>query len=187
VHLLSQRHVVATAVGATSCASRRCRRDPSPLEERLELAPGRRDPRTLENSLVAEWSWPCVIVFVDHWMDADEIAADPDEMVPRRLYLPDGKIIPTCVVFAPPAAEPVDADQHLSFPSDAVRRRVRLRRRGAGDRARRLDRMSSSATASGPTRSPIGHVPARRADAVHDGRRGVHPDRQDRGGDLSAA
>jgi hypothetical protein len=117
VHLLSQPNVVATAVGRYLIRVEEAPKGPFTLEERLRLPPGERPPRTLERSRVEEWSWPCVLVFVDRWMTAAEIADNPDEMVPRRLYLPDGKIVPTCVIYAPPAKTAQAPEQHLSFPS----------------------------------------------------------------------
>jgi hypothetical protein len=101
VHLIRQRNVLATAVGRYLVRKGDAR---TTFDERLEQAPGTKDPRTLENSSVRPWSWPCVLVFVDHWMTAEEIERSPDEMVPRRLYLPDGRVVPTCVVYAPAAA-----------------------------------------------------------------------------------
>ena len=120
IHLLSQPHVVATAVGRYLVRTEEVPHGPFTLEHRLSLVPGKRRARTLETSRVEEWSWPAVIVFVDHWMSAAEIAASPDDMVPRRLYLPNGKIVPTCVVYAPSAKEPPDLDLHLNFPSDLL-------------------------------------------------------------------
>ena len=120
VHLLNLENVVATAVGRYLIRFEEARKGPFTLEERLNLPPGERPPRTLERSRVEDWSWPCVLVFVDKWMTSAEIADDPDEMVPRRLYLPDGKIVPTCVVFAPPAVDAEYPEQHLSFPSSLL-------------------------------------------------------------------
>jgi hypothetical protein len=117
VHLLNQPNVVATAVGRYLIRFEEVPKGPFTLDERLSLAPGERPPRTLERSRVEDWSWPCVLVFVDHWMKGEEIKRNPDEMVPRRLYLPDGKIVPTCVVYAPPAETEELPDQRLSFPS----------------------------------------------------------------------
>jgi hypothetical protein len=108
VHLLRQRNVVATAVGRYLL--RAGEEDPGSPRERLRLPPGERPARRLEHVRVTDRSWPCVIVFVERWMTADEIAAAPDEMVPRRLYLPDGRIVPTCVVCAGTVAEPPHAE-----------------------------------------------------------------------------
>ena len=125
VHLVRQRHVVATAVGRYLVRSNDDPGNGRPLSlaERLALPPGQQPARTLQNSSVRPWSWPCVLVFVDEWMDAEEIRQAPDQMVPRRLYLPDGRMVPTCVVYTPPV--PVaNSDAHaeltpvtLSFPS----------------------------------------------------------------------
>jgi hypothetical protein len=115
VHLLRQRNVVATAVGRYL---QRVDEDESrTLAERLALPPGERPPRTLDRVEITHDSWPCVLVFVDHWMTADEIRTAPDEMVPRRLYLPDGRTVPTCVIYAPPAAAAAADAPLLNFPS----------------------------------------------------------------------
>ena len=119
IHLLSQPNVVATAVGRYLVRAEEAEHSFT-LEDRLSVPPGTQSPRTLDNSRVEEWSWPAVIVFVDRWLKAREIKASPDDMVPRRLYLPNGKIVPTCVVFAPSADEPPDLDMHLNFPSDLL-------------------------------------------------------------------
>ncbi|WP_207210204.1 hypothetical protein [Lichenibacterium ramalinae] len=73
-------------------------------------------PRTFENSGVTSYSWPCVLVLVRDWVDATRFGhggVDPDHMVPRTLYLPDGRAAPVCVVAVSPA-EPLPAG-----PADA--------------------------------------------------------------------
>jgi hypothetical protein len=119
VHLINLRHVVATAVGRYLVRVEETA--PSTVEDRLALTPGERPARTLANSTPRPWSWPCVLVFVGHWMTAEEIRRSPDDMVPRRLYMPDGRLVPTCVIYAPKAEPhdgPVpDAEQPLSFPT----------------------------------------------------------------------
>ncbi|HEX8084515.1 MAG TPA: hypothetical protein VF529_09515 [Solirubrobacteraceae bacterium] len=119
VHLVRQRNVIATAVGRYLVRDEEGEAAETTLAERLQLRPGARPPRTLENSSVRSWSWPCVICFVDRWMDAKEIRADPDAMVPRRLYLADGRMVPTCVVLAPPASAQSgpEGPALLSFPT----------------------------------------------------------------------
>ncbi len=83
-------------------------------------------PRDLFNSVITPWSWPCVLVFVDEWVDrsawsgGDGPELQPDQFVPRSLYLPDGRIVPTCVVLlkkldARPAAPPP-----VRFPKEFV-------------------------------------------------------------------
>src|SRR5690349_17241248 len=97
IHLLNLPNVVGTAVG------RYLQRDSEPDEplsvtERLARPPGASEQRTLANSSVKPWSWPCVLVFVSEWMSRGDIRRHPDDMVPRRLYQPDGLQVPTCVV-----------------------------------------------------------------------------------------
>ena len=79
VHLVRQRHVVATAVGRYLVRSDDDPGNGRPLSlaERLALPPGQQPARTLQNSSVRPWSWPCVLVFVDEWMDAEEIRQAP--------------------------------------------------------------------------------------------------------------
>ncbi|MEX3931806.1 S1/P1 Nuclease [Paraburkholderia phymatum] len=72
--------------------------------------------RTFDNSEVRPYSWPAVIVLVRDWIDAAEFGhgkVDPDHMVPRTLYMPDGRAVPVCVV----AVEPTEAA--TSAPADA--------------------------------------------------------------------
>ena len=115
VHLINQPNVVATAIGRY--LQRREDRDPPSAAEKLAKKPGTADARTLDNVEVSVDAWPCVLVFVNHWMDAEEIHDRPDSMVPRRLYLPDGRVVPTCVIYVPEPDSTPRLDQHLSFPT----------------------------------------------------------------------
>lgn len=63
-------------------------------------------PRTLNNSIVRPWSWPAVLVFVRQWASPGALG---DQVVPRALYLPDGRVIPTCVILATPDESPAPA------------------------------------------------------------------------------
>ena len=56
--------------------------------------------RTFANSAVKPWSWPCVLVLVRRWMAEEEVRRKPDEVVPPFLYLPNGRVIPVCVLCA---------------------------------------------------------------------------------------
>jgi hypothetical protein len=60
------------------------------------------EARTMENTIVQPWSWPCVLVFVKEWLKpADyQAAALKSQVVPPFLHLPDGRVIPTCVIQA---------------------------------------------------------------------------------------
>jgi hypothetical protein len=103
-HLSQVDNVVATAVGRY-----RIRRADLEKDEDWALRgrySGKKDPwkkspeRTLDNSVVVPDSWPCLLVFVDRWQDVDALEGDPERVVPKRLYLPDGRMIPVCIIKA---------------------------------------------------------------------------------------
>jgi hypothetical protein len=77
----------------------------------------RTEARTLANSVQREWSWPCVLVFVDHWHSRAELKTHPENIVPPWLYLPDGRRVPTCTVLAPPQQYPEYKANRLTFPT----------------------------------------------------------------------
>lgn len=111
-HLAYLENVVATAIGRYRFASTdRGATDPSARYRR-----GAATPRTLANSTVTELSWPCVMVFVKEWIEPKEFAKRYDEIVPPRLYLPDGRVVPTCVIYAERKASSSTPAQNLRFP-----------------------------------------------------------------------
>jgi len=61
------------------------------------------------------------MVFVKEWGWKSRRMSDKDfeEYIPRRLYLPDGREIPVCVLLAEFAARP-EPIPHLRFPSYLV-------------------------------------------------------------------
>src|SRR5580765_7275716 len=61
VHLMHKANVVGTAVGRYLVR----KTDPYPPQRAPEGAHSQ--PRTLQNSEVREYSWPCVIVLVSKW------------------------------------------------------------------------------------------------------------------------
>ncbi|HTD99834.1 MAG TPA: hypothetical protein VK668_11145 [Mucilaginibacter sp.] len=77
--------------------------------------------RTLANSVVTNFSWPCVLVFVAAWEDNAALAAT-DDNVPRSIYLEDGRKIPVCVVEAPQTSEvSKNTDElSLSYPTNLM-------------------------------------------------------------------
>lgn len=98
VHLLHKRNVVATAIGRYLIRADDWFAEHPPEAGARRAHPKPQTRRTLFDSVVRPWSWPCVLVFVDSWMHKHEFADEPDQMVPRALYLPDGRVVPTCVV-----------------------------------------------------------------------------------------
>ena len=120
LHLSHLSNVVATAVGRY-----RIKTDDWSSEHPPAVPPPRdyvkpKGARRLDNSVVRDWSWPCVLVFVQEWVEQEEFAASPDQMVPRALFLPDGRVIPTCVVQVDLQMGPVERPQQLSFPRSVI-------------------------------------------------------------------
>lgn len=118
-HLMNKPNVVGTAIGLYLIR----KADPRPATESATTPKSPtsepRPERTLANSEVRNYSWPCVLVFVDRWVSATEFGAQgvlhPESMVPRTLYLSDGRMIPVCVVRVdrgqPPSARPLAASR----------------------------------------------------------------------------
>lgn len=108
-HLMDKANVVGTAVGLYLIRDT----DPWPDQQRSarqisDAQKGKPKPaRTFGNSNVRDYSWPCILVVVKEWIPEEDFVAhaktDPSEMVPKTLYLPDGRKVPVCVVEAPPA------------------------------------------------------------------------------------
>jgi hypothetical protein len=116
VHLANLEHVVGTAVGRY-----RIRYDDADYRDPAAIVPDAdRRPRSLDNSGVRSWSWPCVLVFVRKWESREEMAKKPAQFIPPRLYLPDGRVVPTCVVYARPQLIGPPPLQDVNFPSDLV-------------------------------------------------------------------
>jgi hypothetical protein len=121
-HLMHKANVVGTAIGRYLIR----KSDPYPPARVSETE--RRPPRTLENSEVREYSWPCVLVFVAQWAEKHEFGGSGPysavDFVPKTIYMPDGRKVPICVVEAPlvntippPVDEPdlsAETDRRLS-------------------------------------------------------------------------
>ena len=94
-HLLSKKNVTATAVGPYRIRVS----DPWPTDGDEHPIAKRKSKRTLFNSEIRPYSWPSVYVFVNNWDDEETLAAsNPVDVVPKTLYMPDGKSVPVCVI-----------------------------------------------------------------------------------------
>ncbi len=106
-HLINRRTVVGTAIGLYLIR----KTDPWPGRRRTAREPSaegrkraRKPARTFGNSEVRDYSWPCVLVLVSEWIDDSEFvggdphAHHPREMLPKTLFMPDGRKVPVCVV-----------------------------------------------------------------------------------------
>ena len=126
LHLMEKQHVVATAVGRYLIRSD----EPWPQylgdaaqHDRKVARQPKKERRTLYNSEVRPYSWPCVLVFVDRWIDLEDVQAgkvDPAALVPRSLDMPDGSRIPVCVVYAEPVDAPAYAPVSPRFPRQFI-------------------------------------------------------------------
>jgi hypothetical protein len=123
VHLMNKPNVVGTAIGRYLI-----RKDdpwPSPKTERQDEAKNtRRKPaRTLENSEVRDYSWPCVLVFVSEWKHDNAFGTGRELLasgfIPSAIYMEDGRSVPICVVWAPrmESAPPGPDLSKLTFPT----------------------------------------------------------------------
>ena len=78
VDLMRRHNVDGTAVGYYLIRHN----DPWPKTGREHKPGGRRTPRTLGNSGVRPYSWPCILVFVKTWADEESAAAKNTAMQP---------------------------------------------------------------------------------------------------------
>jgi hypothetical protein len=118
VHLAHLDNVVATAVGLYRIRISEIRKVGKVNAARIKPKAASDDPRTLANSrIIPGYSWPCVMVFVREWQHPEDFSTAPDQAVPRRLYLPDGRMIPVCVILAERADEAMQPTPVQTFPS----------------------------------------------------------------------
>lgn len=122
VHLAHKENVVGTAVGRYLIRSA----DPWPEPGRKgpESAQSK-GPRTLANSEIRPYSWPCILVFVENWVDASafgvgEGKVSPINAVPKALYMPDGRVVPVCVVEAPRDESAPATPADMKFPDNLI-------------------------------------------------------------------
>jgi hypothetical protein len=119
VHLMNHPHVVATAVGRYLIRVK----DSWPGPHRKTNVKGT-GPRTLGNSEVRPYSWPAILVFIDQWVDSSEFAKgkryQPDDMVPRTLFLPDGRKVPVCVVVVDKVAKTEAVVTQPTYPLNNI-------------------------------------------------------------------
>ena len=112
LHLINKPNVVATAVGRY-----RIRKHPQ------NGAPGESEAahpkRTLANSEIRPNSWPSILVFVDKWVQTDDLT-HPQDAVPPAIYMPNGQKVPICVVEAERDEVRPEGEAHFSFPASVL-------------------------------------------------------------------
>jgi hypothetical protein len=122
VHLMNKKNVIATAIGRylirLSDLDENGKYIPSPDNTNVQ-----KPKRTLDNSVVIDISWPCVLVFVEQWQaELDLLKEGGQNIVPKTIYMPDGRMVPICIVEA--AREQVvtsDIDlNQVRFPDNLI-------------------------------------------------------------------
>ncbi|MHA6203924.1 Nal1-like putative serine protease [Dyella soli] len=118
-HLMHKPNVVGTAIGRYRI--RKNEKWPTADEPNVasKAKAAAQVPRTLENSEVRPYSWPALIVLVEHWVDADDFAK-PEDAVPSAVFLPDGRRIPICVVLATRDERVPESQGRWAFPGSVI-------------------------------------------------------------------
>jgi len=113
IHLMRHANVVATAIGLY-----RIRTKDSWPTERNEGKVHGTYARTLANSQIRYYSWPAILVFVERWVTEKEL--EPGDLVPKTLYLPDGRSVPVCVIEAPKEGRNETRPLNTVFPVNNI-------------------------------------------------------------------
>ena len=107
VELMRKANVVGTAVGLYLI--------------RKQAKNGRRGDtpaRTLGNSEVRGYSWPCILVFVDQWKQERELHWQ--DRVPDAVYLDEKRKVPVCVVYAAKVDAPETPIRPVVYPLSRI-------------------------------------------------------------------
>jgi len=116
VHLSNKENVVATAIGRFRIRNE----DPDSEDPTTRRHRNDAPPRTLENTVVKPWSWPCLLVFVKEWLTQEQLKDTPEQVVPPFVYMSDGRVVPLCVIYAPRKESISPKLTNLTFPSHLV-------------------------------------------------------------------
>jgi hypothetical protein len=130
-HLLHKANVVGTAIGLYLIRNT----DPWPRKhdsghgqggaDRSKQKSRKKGERRFDNSSVRDYSWPCVIVLVKEWYGEDHFGGSkgelhPTDMVPKTLYMPDGRTVPVCVVKVSPGEVGRQEPAHWHWPESLI-------------------------------------------------------------------
>jgi hypothetical protein len=116
LHLTERKGVLATAVGRYLIRQT----DSWPNQRPVVKGTG---PKTLANVHIRPYSWPCVLVFVEKWVSEHELhryGYKPTDVVPNALHMPNGKVVPVCVVEAPPETLTRSGSHPPVFPKSFI-------------------------------------------------------------------
>jgi hypothetical protein len=123
VHLMHKANVIGTAIGRY-----RIRKDdswPKETREGAEAASPKHGhgKRTLTNSEVRPYSWPAVLVFVDQWISKEDFhhkQAAPSDFIPPAIYMPNGDVVPICVIEAERDSQRLEGDGNYMYPGNYI-------------------------------------------------------------------
>lgn len=122
VHLTNKRNVIATAIGRYLI--RLIDIDDNGYYRPNVYKPHEEKPkRTMDNSIVTNMSWPCILVYISEWEEKIKILnRDVADLIPKSLFMPDGRVVPICVVEVNKAIETdifIDPSE-LQFPENLI-------------------------------------------------------------------
>ncbi len=116
VFLMNHPNVVGTAIGRYRIRNK----DSWPRGSKTKGTHGTY-ARTMENSEVREYSWPAILVFVEQWMERSDAARAEGALLPKTLFLPDGRPIPVCVIEAPKQSVTSITAPDIRYPLNNIR------------------------------------------------------------------
>jgi hypothetical protein len=125
-YLMNKKNVIGTALGLYRI--RKSEVWPS-KEKPTEEHKGNKGKRTLFNSEVRPYSWPCIYVFVKEWSTEEKLSeTSPSDVVPKTLYLSDGRNVPVCVIEAHKQRYSEDAKINMSnvYPRNLLTPGIRI-------------------------------------------------------------
>lgn len=117
LHLINKKNVVATAIGRYLIRK-------TDIDKYGQYRPQKVKPaRSLDNSVVLDISWPCILVFISSWEKEEDLIKDrASDIIPKTIYMPDGRTVPICVILASKenyTSSTIDLNQ-LRFPKNYI-------------------------------------------------------------------
>jgi hypothetical protein len=120
IYLINMENVVATAIGRFRFRRRELRKIRPPVDASQLKIKMDAKPKTLQNTVSPPGAFPCILVFVNRWLKVKNMKDRPDQVVPRFLYLPDGRMIPTCVILVTKKDQAPPSLSDLNFPNEML-------------------------------------------------------------------
>jgi hypothetical protein len=119
LHLSHKVNVVATAIGRYRILKSEPWPDKDNPKGKIPVTGRKHGVRTLENSEIRPYSWPAILVFVEKWEDAKDIAR-PEDVIPPAVYMPNGQKVPICVIQAEKSAMLPEGEINYRYPDSLM-------------------------------------------------------------------